>query len=107
MRIVSKRRSQAVFSTFYSTNLDLHSESRRQYLYSLLWLTWPVQATGKLRWQEAPHSLVTLRGGAEGHGGSGLGLVDDESTAPNRQRFHNGNWDTDKLKFTELVWKLL
>lgn len=44
-------------------------------------------------WQTlGPHSLVTLRGGAEGHG---LGLVDDESTAPNRQRFHNGNWDTD------------
>lgn len=86
MRIVSKRRSQAVFSTFYSTNLDLHSERRRQYLYSLLWLKLPVKGNWQtLGGKKAPYSLVTLTGGAEGHGGRDL--VDD---APNRQRFRNG-----------------
>lgn len=35
--------------------------------------------------KKAPHSLVTLKGGAEGHGGRDL--VDDESMAPNRQTF--------------------
>lgn len=36
VRVVSKRWSQAVINTFYSTNLDLHSEKRQQCLYFLL-----------------------------------------------------------------------